>query len=112
MGGDDARCDMGRSAIQAAQNLQANWGVPLASIELTPMIGGNDVQSNIFTLEDADTVADFAIESGLAGVHYWSYDRDIDCPPGPASPVCNSLGDAGAHGFLQRFHGAGLAGTE
>jgi chitinase len=106
-GGGD-RCDMGQSAIQAAQNLQAGWAVPLANIELTPMIGGNDVQSNVFSLDDADTIASFAIDSGLAGVHYWSYDRDLDCPPGAASPVCNSLGGAGPHGFLQRFQGAGL----
>ncbi|HKE16532.1 MAG TPA: hypothetical protein VKB80_16780 [Kofleriaceae bacterium] len=105
-GGD--RCDMGRSAIQAAQNLQAAWGVPLSNVELTPMIGGNDVQSNVFSLDDADTIAGFAIENGLAGVHYWSYDRDLDCPPGAASPVCNSLGDSGPHGFLQRFLDAGL----
>lgn len=110
--GDAARCDMGRSAIQAAQNLETNWAVPLSNIELTPMIGGNDVQSNVFSLDDADTVAGFAIENALAGVHYWSYDRDIDCPPGPASPVCNSLGGAGAHGFLQRFQGAGLVTPE
>jgi hypothetical protein len=44
-----------------------------------------------------------AIEEPVARV-----DRGIDGPPGPASVVCNSLGDAGAHGFLRRFEGAGL----
>jgi chitinase len=72
------------------------------------MIGGNDVQSNVFKLADANTVSTFATQNHLAGVHFWSYDRDVDCPPGPASPVCNSLGGAGAHGFLRRFHSAGL----
>ena len=72
------------------------------------MIGGNDVQSNVFTLADADTVAQFAIAKGLGGVHYWSYDRDVDCPAGSASPTCNSIGGAGAHGFLKRFMAAGL----
>ena len=101
-------CDMGQSAIQAANNLHDSHGVPFANIELTPMIGGNDVQSEQFTLADADTVTAFAISQELAGVHYWSYDRDVDCPPGPASPTCNSLGDAGPNGFLKRFQDAGL----
>jgi chitinase len=72
------------------------------------MIGGNDVQSEHFTLGNVDTMTSFAIANGLAGVHYWSYDRDTDCPPGSASPICNSLGGVGAHGFLRRFLADGL----
>ena len=72
------------------------------------MIGGNDVQNEQFTLQDADEMSEFAIASKLAGVHYWSYDRDIDCPPGSASPTCNSLGGVGAHGFLARFIADGM----
>jgi chitinase len=101
-------CQMGESAIQAAYNLRDKWGVPLSAIELTPMIGGNDAITELFTPADADTVARFAKTSGLAGVHYWSYDRDVDCPPGYASPTCNTLGGVGAHGFLKRFNAAGL----
>ncbi len=101
-------CDMGQSAIQAALNLNARHGVPLSNIELTPMIGGNDVQSNVFRPADVNTMSSFVLNSGLAGVHYWSYDRDVNCPPGPASPVCNSLGGVGPHGFLHRFQDAGL----
>jgi hypothetical protein len=101
-------CDMGQSAIQAAYNLHDHWGVPWSNIELTPMIGGNDVQGEHFTLADTDEMTAFAIANGLAGVHYWSYDRDVDCPVGPASPTCNSLGGVGAHGFLQRFLANGL----
>lgn len=104
----DGQCDMGQSAIQAAYNLRDRAGVPLSNIELTPMIGGNDVVSEHFTLADTDTVARFAIANGLAGVHYWSYDRDVDCPAGSASPTCNTLGGVGAHGFLRRFQAAGL----
>lgn len=101
-------CDMGQSAIQAAYNLRDHWGVPFTNIELTPMIGGNDVQSNVFTLQDTDEMTAFAIANKLAGVHYWSYDRDVDCPPGSASPTCNSLGGVGAHGFLARFIADGM----
>ncbi|HEY5948639.1 MAG TPA: hypothetical protein VIV40_24270, partial [Kofleriaceae bacterium] len=101
-------CDMGQSAIQAAYNLHDHWGVPYSNIELTPMIGGNDVQNEHFTLQDTDEMTAFAIARSLAGVHYWSYDRDTDCPIGAASPTCNSLGGVGAHGFLRRFITDGL----
>ena len=103
-----ATCDMGQSAIQAAYNLHDKWGVPYANIELTPMIGGNDVSSEQFTPANADAITKFAIAQGLAGIHYWSYDRDTDCPPGSASATCNSLGNVGSHGFLKRFLADGL----
>ncbi|KAJ9522678.1 hypothetical protein QJQ45_019762, partial [Haematococcus lacustris] len=45
-------CDMGRSAVNAARALNAAWGVPYSSIELTPMIGGNDITSEVFKLSD------------------------------------------------------------
>ncbi|HEX3763718.1 MAG TPA: carbohydrate-binding protein [Kofleriaceae bacterium] len=101
-------CDMGQSAIQAAFNLRDRFGVPMANIELTPMIGGNDVSSEHFTLQNTDAMTSFAIANKLAGVHYWSYDRDTDCTQGFASPTCNSIGGVGAHGFLRRFLGDGL----
>ncbi len=103
-------CDMGQSALQAAYNLHDHWGVPYSNIELTPMVGQNDASSEQFTLQNADTVAQFAISQGLGGVHYWSYDRDTDCAAGSASATCNSMGTgyAGAHGFLERFLGDGL----
>jgi hypothetical protein len=101
-------CQMGQSALQAAYNLHGHWGVPWANIELTPMIGGNDAAGETFSLADADTVASFALSKGLAGVHYWSYDRDLDCPPGSASATCNSYGAAGSYGFLKRFLADGL----
>ena len=101
-------CDMGQSAIQAAYNLHDQWGVPFANIELTPMIGGNDVSSEHFTLADVDTMTSFAVSHNLAGIHYWSYDRDTDCAQGYASPTCNSVGGAGNYGFLSRFLSHGL----
>jgi hypothetical protein len=103
-------CQMGQSALQAAYNLRDRWGVPFSAIELTPMIGQNDASSEQFTLADADTVAHFAIANGLAGVHYWSYDRDVDCAQGSASATCNSMGGgyAGPHGYLKRFLADGL----
>ena len=103
-------CQMGQSAIQAAYDIHDKWGVPYTNIELTPMLGGNDVSGEQFTLDDADTVAKFAIAQNLAGVHYWSYDRDLDCAAGSASATCNSMGTgyAGAYGYLKRFLADGL----
>lgn len=101
-------CNMGQSAIQAAYNLRDRRGVPFTHIELTPMIGGNDVIDELFTLDDVDTMTRFAIANNLAGIHYWSYDRDLDCPRGSASPTCNSYGSAGPYAFLRRFLAAGL----
>ncbi|HVZ73832.1 MAG TPA: glycosyl hydrolase [Polyangia bacterium] len=101
-------CQMGQTALQAAYNLRDKQGVPFSAIELTPMIGGNDAADEKFMPADADTVAAFARESGLAGVHYWSYDRDVDCTQGYASPTCNSIGGVGTYGYLKRFNAAGL----
>jgi ABC-type proline/glycine betaine transport system substrate-binding protein len=98
-------CQMGQSAIQAAYNLRDKWGVPFTAIELTPMIGVNDVAGEKVTLADVDAIAAFAVAQSLAGVHYWSYDRDADCTVGAASPTCNSMGEAyaGPSGYLERF---------
>lgn len=101
--GSDGRCDMAQSAINAATALHNAYGVPYDHIELTPMVGGNDVSGETFTLQDAATLTAYARTTSLAGLHYWSLDRDVDCAPGPASPTCNSYGKAGPFGFLQAF---------
>lgn len=93
---DGPRCDMARSALQAARNASARYGVALDRIEVTAMLGVNDVVTNVFTLEDAAQVAKEARAAGLAGVHYWSLDRDAPCAslePG-ASSNCSGLPQA------------------
>ncbi len=72
------------------------------------MIGGNDAQDEHFTVADVDTISQFAISKGMAGIHYWSYDRDTDCPAGSASPTCNSIGGVGVHGYLKAFLANGM----
>jgi hypothetical protein len=86
----EGRCDMGASAEQAALNLHRRFGVPLSRIELTPMIGVNDVVANVFTLADASRVARFVRERGLGGLHWWSLDRDRPCPGGAVASDCHS----------------------
>jgi hypothetical protein len=105
---DGAVCDMGRSAIQAARNLRDRFGVPLARVELTPMIGVNDVVSNVFTLDDARTVARFAREAGLAGVHFWSLDRDVACPGNAhsVSSLCHGMPGLAPFAYAATFRDA------
>ncbi len=103
----EGRCDMGRSAIQAARNLNRMYGVPLARIELTPMIGVNDVVANVFTLDDASLVARYVRDHRLGGLHFWSLDRDTRCA-GDAkgvSSTCSSL-DAAPFAFTRAFNNA------
>ncbi|GGY06174.1 glycosyl hydrolase [Massilia dura] len=92
-------CDMGRSAVQAVRNVHAKYGIPLAQIEVTPMIGVNDVPRNDFTLDDARMLGMAVREMGLAGLHWWSLDRDRPCevPVQGASDRCSGMsGPAGA----------------
>ena len=90
----NGQCNMGQSAIQAALNLEHTYGIPASRIELTPMIGVNDVSSEVFTIADVDTVIQYAVGQRMAGVHFWSLDRDTPCAGGggTASPICNSVG--------------------
>lgn len=73
------RCDMGASALQAARNVHEKYQVPYEQIELTAMIGVNDVVENVFTLADMDTMTRGARQLKLAGLHFWSTDRDTPC---------------------------------
>lgn len=90
------QCQMGQSAIQAAKNLNAKYNVPFKNIALTPMIGDNDTAGESFTLDDVSTVKTFAEENDLAGLYFWSFDRDTPCTstPGSATYNCNTVGTA------------------
>ena len=96
-------CDMGQSAVQAVKNLQHTYGIPLNKIEITPMIGVNDVSANVFQVADIDTVTSYAATNKLAGVHFWSLDRDTPCSQGTASPTCNSLPSTSVLQYTKRF---------
>jgi chitinase len=45
-------------------------------IGVTPMIGVNDVRSEIFTVDDAQALEDFAREKGIGMLSMWSVKRD------------------------------------
>ena len=61
----NGQCDMGKSAIAAAENLHNYYGIPYNQIELTPMIGGNDTQDETFELADITELANYARNKGL-----------------------------------------------
>lgn len=95
------RCDMGASAMQAARNVERKYKLPLSQIALTPMIGVNDVAENVFTLADAQLAADAVQRLGMAGLHYWSLDRDKPCtqPVAGADANCSTVPDAPAAAY-------------
>jgi chitinase len=88
----DGSCDMAASAEFAAKEVSTMYGIPLSRIELTPMIGDNDTRDEITTVDDMKKIALFVKENKLAGLHYWSFDRDTPCVPATswASPTCNN----------------------
>ncbi len=67
------------------------------AVALTPMIGVNDVQGEVFTLDDAAALVKFAQSKHLSRLSMWSATRDKPCPGGPsrsAQPTCSSLAQA------------------
>jgi chitinase len=87
---------MGLSAQQAASNTHSqvvSAGLT-ASIGVTPMIGINDVNTEIFQLSDAQSLLNFAqANSYISRIAMWSVARDNgSCAnQGFASPVCSGI---------------------
>ena len=96
-------CEMAQSAIQAVKNLEHTYGVPASKIAVTPMIGMNDATTETFTTADVDTLTSYAVSNGLAGLHYWSLDRDTPCSDTYASPTCNSLSSTTPLEYTNKF---------
>ena len=96
-------CEMGQSSIQAVKNLEHTYGIPASKIAVTPMIGLNDNTSETFTTADVDTLTSYATSNGLAGLHFWSFDRDTPCSDDYASPTCNSISSTTPLEYTNRF---------
>ncbi|MGW8743464.1 glycoside hydrolase family 18 protein [Streptomyces sp. NPDC055794] len=105
--------DMGTYAEQAATATQAQVKGVLGrsddeawkTVSVTPMIGVNDVVSEVFTVEDAGQLVKFAESKGLGGLSMWSATRDKACPGGPkpaADATCSSI-DQEANAFAKAF---------
>ncbi|MEU7422787.1 cellulose binding domain-containing protein [Streptomyces sp. NPDC040750] len=94
--------DMGTYAEQAATATQAQVKSVLGlsesaawkTVAVTPMIGVNDVSSEVFKVDDATQLADFAKAKGLGGLSMWSATRDKQCAGGTkptADATCSSV---------------------
>jgi len=62
-----------------------------AMVGVIPMIGKND-DAEVFSLDDAKTVAQFAIDNKIGLVSFWSIDRDQLC--GSSADACSSVNKA------------------
>ncbi len=76
-----------------------------ARIGTTPMIGQNDVQSEVFTLEDAAQTLAFARDNGVGMLSMWSINRDHPCAEVTAwaQPGCNGLVDVEDWAYARVF---------
>ncbi|MCD9872157.1 cellulose binding domain-containing protein [Streptomyces guryensis] len=94
--------DMGTYAEQAATATQAQVKSVLGlsdtaawkTVAVTPMIGVNDVSSEIFKVDDATQLVNFAGSKGLGGLSMWSATRDKQCDGGTkptADATCSSI---------------------
>jgi chitinase len=86
---------MGQNAIRAAKSvfgqLRALYparsaGQLWSMLGLTPMIGVNDDHQEIFTLQDARAVLNFARKRQIAQLSLWSAQRDRSCTRGEVAP--------------------------
>ncbi|MFD7828861.1 cellulose binding domain-containing protein [Kitasatospora sp. NPDC059803] len=93
---------MGKYAIAAATATQAQVKSVLGlddaaawrKVAVTPMIGVNDVASEVFTVADAKQLADFAASRHIAWLAMWSGTRDKACDGGAkayADASCSSI---------------------
>ncbi|BDM67078.1 hypothetical protein HEK616_05650 [Streptomyces nigrescens] len=94
--------DMGTYATQAATATQGQLKKALGlsdaaawkTVAVTPMIGVNDVQSEVFKTDDATQLVTFAKSKHLGWLSMWSATRDQACAGGTsnsAQPTCSSI---------------------
>ena len=105
--------DMGTYATKAATATQGQIKKALAlsdadawkAVAVTPMIGVNDVQSEVFQTDDAAELVKFAKEKHLGWLSMWSSTRDKACAGGAsnsAQPTCSSI-EQGPLDFTKAF---------
>ena len=96
---------MGDLAIQAAQSTEAQLATLYPSktaaqlwamVGVTPMIGINDDNQEVFTTADAAKLATFANTQHLGRLAFWSANRDAPCPSPEqyTSNTCSGVSDS------------------
>ncbi|WP_262057953.1 cellulose binding domain-containing protein [Streptomyces sp. STR69] len=94
--------DMGTYSEQAATATQAqvksflglSESAAWKAVSVTPMIGVNDVSSEVFKVDDATQLVAFVKAKGLGGISMWSATRDKQCAGGAkptADATCSSI---------------------
>lgn len=86
---DQSMGDASKQALTETQRqlgvLYKQAGINLNSKSLwkkigaTPMIGQNDVRSEVFDLDDAKALNKFAVSKGIGRMSMWSANRDLPC---------------------------------
>ncbi|MCX5363358.1 cellulose binding domain-containing protein [Streptomyces sp. NBC_00124] len=105
--------DMGTYAEQAATATQAQVKSVLGlsdsaawkAVAVTPMIGVNDVTTEIFKVDDATQLVNFAKSKGIGWLSMWSATRDKQCSGGAknyADATCSSIVQD-QHAFSKAF---------
>ncbi|MER8044345.1 cellulose binding domain-containing protein [Streptomyces sp. NPDC094032] len=105
--------DMGQYAISAATATQAQIKGVLGlsdaaawkAVAITPMLGVNDVSSEVFRVDDATQLVDFAKSKGIGWLSMWSSTRDKQCAAGAvgyADATCSSILQQ-PHAFTKAF---------
>jgi len=95
----DGTTAMGQAAIDAGNATEAQLAVLYpgkstaqldAMIGVTPMIGYNDVQGEVFQLTDASLLLNYAQSNGINEIAFWSAARDVACPSGQGGTTQNT----------------------
>lgn len=73
------------AALFSQMSDQALWKI----IAVTPMIGVNDVNTEVFTLNDLHDLLNFSDLHSLGAIDLWSADRDHPCQTTYAQPTCS-----------------------
>jgi len=88
----DAAISAGEAVFQQLKTLYINTGMNLPDsilwrkIGITPMIGKNDVQGEVFYLDDAIDLATWAAQRKIGRLSMWSANRDHECA-NPTDPL-------------------------
>ena len=110
---------MGAYAIDSAEStygqltkLYSGYGQSFGykQLGITPMLGVNDITSEVFTLADAQAVEDYARTKGVGMLALWSVTRDTPGPLG-VSTYTHSGMSAPAGSFAKIFDDYGTVNT-
>lgn len=67
------------SVLYQRAGIHLNDATLWTKIGATPMIGQNDFEDEVLSLEDASQLNKFARENGIARMSMWSANRDVEC---------------------------------